>query len=300
MRDGRDHPHGAHKVNRVSTGSRPRLARPGAVWLVLGSIATVQIGAAIAKHLFGLASPTGIVWLRLATAAVVLLLWSRPKLRGRTRNDWLLVTGYAVALAGMNWCIYQAFSRIPVGLAVTLEFLGPLTVALVTSRGVREIVWALLGGTGVVLLGFSPTSLSWAGVGFALLAGTGWAAYIVISPHLGRHWDGIGGLAVAHGFGAIALAAPAILLNGAALANPTVIGLGLLVGLLSSVIPYSLELQALRTLPTRVFSVLMSLEPAFAALAAFIILGERLSLVDLMAMGCVVVASVGITRSAKG
>ena len=290
----------SHKVNRVSTGSRPRLARPGAVWLVLGSIATVQIGAAIAKHLFGLASPTGIVWLRLATAAVVLLLWSRPKLRGRTRNDWLLVTGYAVALAGMNWCIYQAFSRIPVGLAVTLEFLGPLTVALVTSRGVREIVWALLGGTGVVLLGFSPTSLSWAGVGFALLAGTGWAAYIVISPHLGRHWDGIGGLAVAHGFGAIALAAPAILLNGTALANPTVIGLGLLVGLLSSVIPYSLELQALRTLPTRVFSVLMSLEPAFAALAAFIILGERLSLVDLMAMGCVVVASVGITRSAKG
>jgi len=283
----------------VSTGSRPRLARPSAVWLVLGSITTVQVGAAIAKHLFGLATPTGIVWLRLATAAVILLLWSRPRLRGRTRNDWLLVTGYAVALAGMNWSIYQAFSRIPVGLAVTLEFLGPLTVALVTSRGVREIVWALLAAAGVALLGFSPTSLSWAGIGFALLAGTGWAAYIVISPHLGRRWDGIGGLAVAHGFGAIAFALPAILLNGIALANPTVLGLGLLVGLLSSVIPYSLELQALRTLPTRVFSILMSLEPAFAAMAAFIILGERLSLVDLMAMACVVAASVGITRSVQ-
>jgi len=283
----------------VSTGSRPRLARPSAVWLVLGSITTVQVGAAIAKHLFGLATPTGIVWLRLATAAVILLLWSRPRLRGRTRNDWLLVTGYAVALAGMNWSIYQAFSRIPVGLAVTLEFLGPLTVALVTSRGVREIVWALLATAGVALLGFSPTSLSWAGIGFALLAGTGWAAYIVISPHLGRRWDGIGGLAVAHGFGAIAFALPAILLNGIALANPTVLGLGLLVGLLSSVIPYSLELQALRTLPTRVFSILMSLEPAFAAMAAFIILGERLSLVDLMAMACVVAASVGITRSVQ-
>ncbi|HEY5482855.1 MAG TPA: EamA family transporter [Propionibacteriaceae bacterium] len=283
----------------MSTGSRPRLARPSAVWLVLGSITTVQVGAAIAKHLFGLATPTGIVWLRLATAAVILLLWSRPRLRGRTRNDWLLVTGYAVALAGMNWSIYQAFSRIPVGLAVTLEFLGPLTVALVTSRGVREIVWALLATAGVALLGFSPTSLSWAGIGFALLAGTGWAAYIVISPHLGRRWDGIGGLAVAHGFGAIAFALPAILLNGIALANPTVLGLGLLVGLLSSVIPYSLELQALRTLPTRVFSILMSLEPAFAAMAAFIILGERLSLVDLMAMACVVAASVGITRSVQ-
>ena len=269
------------------------------MWLVLGSITTVQVGAAIAKHLFGLATPTGIVWLRLATAAVILLLWSRPRLRGRTRKDWLLVTGYAVALAGMNWSIYQAFSRIPVGLAVTLEFLGPLAVALVTSRGVREIVWALLAATGVALLGFSPTSLSWAGVGFALLAGTGWAAYIVISPHLGRRWDGIGGLAVAHGFGAVALAVPAILLNGAALANPTVIGLGLLVGLLSSVIPYSLELQALRTLPTRVFSILMSLEPAFAAMAAFLILGERLGLVDLMAMACVVAASVGITRSVQ-
>lgn len=274
-----------------------RFTRPGAVWLVLASIATVQIGAAIAKHLFGLASPTGIVWLRLTSAALVLLLWSRPKLRGRSRSDWLLVSGYAVSLVGMNWCIYQAFSRIPVGLAVTLEFLGPLTVALATSRGVREVVWALLGGVGVVLLGFSPTSLSWTGVGFALLAGAGWAAYIVISPHLGRRWDGIGGLAIAHGFGAIALAAPAILLNGVALANPKVIGLGLLVGLLSSVIPYSLELNALRTLPTRVFSVLMSLEPAFAALAAFLILGEQLGVIELIAMGCVVVASVGITRS---
>ena len=283
----------------MTTSTGRRVARPGAVWLVLGSIATVQIGAAIAKHLFGLASPTGIVWLRLTSAAVVLLAWSRPRLRGRTRQDWLLVTGYAASLAGMNWCIYQAFSRIPVGLAVTIEFLGPLTVALVTSRGVREVVWALLGGTGVVLLGFSPNALSWAGVGFALLAGTGWAMYILVSPHLGRHWDGIGGLAVAHGFGAVALAVPAILLNGTALANPTVIGLGVLVGLLSSVIPYSLELNALRTLPTRVFSVLMSLEPAFAALAAFLILGERLSLVDLLAMGCVVIASVGITRSAR-
>jgi inner membrane transporter RhtA len=284
-------------VNEGETA--PQRTRLGAVWLVLGSITTVQIGAAIAKHLFGDLTPTGVVWLRLVSAAVVLLAIARPRLRGRTRKDWLLVVTYAVALAGMNWCIYQAFSRIPVGLAVTLEFLGPLAVALVTSRGVREIVWALLGGTGVVLLGFSPTSLSWAGVGYALLAGAGWAAYIVISPHLGRRWDGLGGLAVAHGFGAFALAVPAILLNGAALANPTVIGLGALVGLLSSVIPYSLELTALRTLPTRVFSVLMSLEPAFAALAAFLILGERLSRVDLMAMGCVVIASVGITRSAR-
>ncbi len=284
-------------MSRVSKGTQPRRARLGAVWLVLGSITTVQIGAAIAKHLFGLATPTGIVWLRLTTAAIVLLIWARPRLRGRTRKDWLFVLGYAIALAGMNWSIYQAFSRIPVGLAVTLEFLGPLTVALVTSRGVREIIWALLAAAGVALLGFSPTALSWSGIGFALLAGTGWALYIVIAPHLGRRWDGISGLAVAHGFGAVVFAIPAILTDGSALATPTVLGLGLLVGLLSSVIPYSLELQALRSLPTRVFSILMSLEPAVAALAAFIILREGLSLVDLAAMACVVAASVGITRS---
>lgn len=277
----------------------PQRTRLGAVWLVLGSIATVQIGAAIAKHLFGDLTPTGVVWLRLVSAAVVLLAIARPKLRGRTSKDWLLVVAYAVALAGMNWSIYQSFSRIPVGLAVTLEFLGPLGVALVTSRGVREVAWALLAGVGVVLLGFSPTSLSWAGVGFALLAGVGWAGYILVSPHLGRRWNGISGLAVAHGIGALLFAAPAIAANGSAYLHPTVLGLGVLVGILSSVIPYSLELKALRTMPTRVFSILMSLEPAFAALAAFLILRESLSLVDLAAMACVVAASVGITRSVR-
>lgn len=278
----------------------PQRTHLGAVWLVLGSIATVQIGAAIAKHLFGDLTPTGVVWLRLVSAAVVLLAITRPRLRGRTSKDWLLVVVYAFALAGMNWCIYQSFSRIPVGLAVTLEFLGPLAVALVTSRGVREVAWALLAGVGVVLLGFSPTSLSWAGVGFALLAGVGWAGYIVVSPHLGRRWNGISGLAVAHGIGALLFAAPALIANGSSYLHPTVLGLGVLIGILSSVIPYSLELQALRTLPTRVFSILMSLEPAFAALAAFVILRETLSLVDLAAMACVVAASVGITRSVRG
>lgn len=284
----------------MTEGAAPQCTRLGTVWLVLGSIASVQVGAAIAKHLFGDLTPTGVVWLRLASAAVVLLAVVRPRLRGRTRTDWLLVLAYTAALVGMNWAIYQSFSRIPVGLAVTLEFLGPLTVALVTSRGVREVVWALLGGVGVVLLGFSPTSLSWVGIGFALLAGSGWAAYILISPHLGRRWDGISGLAVAHGLGAVAFAVPALVGNGSAFLDPRVLGLGLLVGVLSSVIPYSLELKALRTMPTRVFSVLMSLEPAFAALAAFLILGENLSLVDLAAMACVVAASVGITRSVRG
>ncbi len=277
----------------------PQRTRFGAVWLVLGSIATVQIGAAIAKGLFGSLSPTGVVWLRLTAAAIVLLAITRPSLRGRTTRDWLLVVTYAIALAGMNWSIYQSFSRIPVGLAVTLEFLGPLAVALVTSRGVREIGWALLAGVGVLLLGFSPTSLSLAGVGFALLAGAGWAGYIVVSPHLGRRWNGISGLAVAHGIGAVVFAVPALISNGPAYLDPRVLGLGLLVGILSSVIPYSLELKALRTMPTRVFSILMSLEPAFAALAAFVILHESLGLVDLTAMACVVAASVGITRSAR-
>ncbi|HQE30721.1 MAG TPA: EamA family transporter [Propionibacteriaceae bacterium] len=266
-----------------------------AIWLVIAAIVSVQGGAAFAKSLFGQIDPTAMVWLRLAASALILVVIVRPRLAGRTRHDWLVAAAYAVTLVLMNWAIYQSFARIPLGLAVTIEFLGPLAVAVAMSRGWREVLLALLAGAGVVLLGFSPTQVDWVGVAYALLAGVGWAGYIVVGPWLGRAWKGLDGLAVASVMGTAALAVPAVLLGGSALVSRHILVAGAAVGLLSSVIPYSLELQALRTLPRRVFSILMSLEPAVAAGAALLLLGERLSVVDMVAMACVIAASVGVS-----
>jgi inner membrane transporter RhtA len=268
-----------------------------AVWLVISGIISVQVGAVIAKNLFDLVPPTAMVWLRLMTSAVILLLVARPRLTGHSGRDWLIVLGFGISFMTMNWAIYQSFARIPLGIAVTIEFLGPLTVAVIGSRRVTDLIWVVLAGTGVALLGVSRASLTLAGVGFALLAAVCWAFYILLSAQTGRRWPGISGLAIASMVGAIALAPPAIVEAGSQMLNPTVLILGLAVGLLSSVIPYSFELIALRRIPPRVFSILMSLEPAVAALAAMILLGEFLSLVQWLAMACVVMASIGATRT---
>jgi inner membrane transporter RhtA len=267
------------------------------VWLVVWGIISVQVGAAIAKDLFHLVPPTALVWLRLFTSAIILLIMARPRLPGHSRRDWLIVLGFGVSLMTMNWAIYQSFARIPLGIAVTIEFLGPLAVAVIGSRRLRDLIWVLLAATGVALLGASRATLSLAGVGFALLAGLGWACYILLSAQTGRRWPGLTGLALASMVGAIALAPPAILDAGSRLLNPTVLALGAAVGLLSSVIPYSFELMALRRIPPRVFSILMSLEPAAAALAAMIVLGEILTLIQWLAMACVVIASIGATST---
>jgi inner membrane transporter RhtA len=198
----------------------------------------------------------------------------------------------------MNWSIYQSFARIPLGIAVTIEFLGPLAVAVIGSRRLIDLIWVVLAGGGVALLGLSRTTLTFAGVGFALLAAVAWAGYILLSAQTGRRWPGLTGLAIASVVGAIVLAPPAILEAGSRMLNPTVLTLGVGVGLLSSVIPYSFELIALRRIPPRVFSILMSLEPAAAAIAGMLVLGEFLTLVQWLAMACVVIASIGATRAA--
>lgn len=270
-----------------------------AVWLVVAGIVSVQVGAAIAKGLFDLVPPTAMVWLRLITSAVILLLVARPRLTGHSGRDWLIALGFGVSLLVMNWAIYQSFARIPLGIAVTIEFLGPLTVAVIGSRRLTDLIWVALAGMGVALLGLSRATLTLAGVGFALLAALGWAFYILLSAQTGRRWPGISGIAIASMVGAIVLAPPAIVEAGSQMLNPTILALGFAIGLLSSVIPYSFELIALRRIPPRVFSILMSLEPAAAALAAMILLGEFLSLVQWLAMGCVVAASIGVTRTSS-
>lgn len=269
------------------------------VWLVLGGILSVQFGAGIAKGLFDEVTPTAMVWLRLVTSAVVLGLVARPVLRGRTRDDWAVALGFGVSLGVMNWAIYQAFARIPLGLAVTIEFVGPLTLAILGSRRALDLVWAALAGLGVALLGFEPGDLNLAGVAFALVAGGAWAAYILLSAQTGRRWPGLDGLAVASVVATLLLAPFAVVSGGAGLLDLRILALGAAVGMLSSVIPYSLEMTALRTIRPALFSVLMSLEPAAAALAGVVVLQEFLTPLQLLAMACVVGASVGATRSQR-
>ena len=267
-----------------------------AIWLVVVGIVSVQVGAAFAKDLFGTISPTAIVWLRLVTSALVLTAIARPRLKARSREDWMVVVGFGVSLGVMNWAIYQSFARIPLGIAVTIEFIGPLTLAVLGSRRVRDLVWVGLAGLGVLLLGFEPADLTVAGVLYALLAGAAWAAYILLSARTGARWPGLDGLAVASVLATLLLTVPAIVSGGDTLLDGRVLLIGAMIGLLSSVIPYSCEMTALRTLPPSVFSILMSLEPAAAALAAIVILHEVITPLQGVAIACVIAASVGATR----
>jgi inner membrane transporter RhtA len=266
-------------------------------WMVLAAILSVQSGAGIAKTLFEQLPPAAVVWLRLVTAAVVLLVLVRPALRGRTRADWAVVVAFGVALAGMNWAIYEAFSRIPLGIAVTIEFLGPLALAVAGSRRALDLVWVALAGTGVFLLSWDNGDLDVVGVLFALLAAACWAAYILLSAATGRRFSGSSGLAMAMVVGVVMVGPAAVAQAGDALLDPRLVLIGVGVGVLSSVIPYSLEMQALRRLRPGVFSILMSLQPAAAALVGMVLLAEFLTAAQWTAVACVIIASVGATRS---
>ncbi|WP_116246487.1 DMT family transporter [Nocardiopsis sp. FIRDI 009] len=281
------------------TGLSPRSAMASVppVWLVLVSISSVQIGAGVAKNLFEALPPAAVVWLRLLTSAVLLVLVARPALRGRGRTDWTVVVGYGVALAMMNFFIYQAFARIPLGIAVTIEYLGPLTIAILGSRRRIDLLWAALAGLGVVALGLESGSMDPWGIVFAVLAATAWAGYILLSAATGQRFSGASGLAIASVVGVVLLAPVGVAQGGAALLDWRLLLFGLAVGVLSSVVPYSLELTALRRMPPRVFGVLMSLQPAAAALVGLVLLGELLTVWQWLAVVCVIVASAGATRT---
>ena len=269
------------------------------VWLVLIGILSVQFGAAVSKGLFVEIPPVGMVLLRLGTSALILLAVARPRLTGRTAADWRPVIALGLVLGAMNWAFYESFARIPLGVAVTIEFIGPLSVAALGSRRPRDLVWVGLAAVGIVLFGAGPAEIDLLGFGLALLAGTCWALYILLTAATGRRWEGVDGLAVASTIAALAVAPFAVTTAGTALLEPRLLLLGALVGLLSSVIPYSLEMIALRTMPPRVFGILMSLEPAVAALVAALLLQEWLTPLQLVAMACVIAASVGASRRAS-
>jgi inner membrane transporter RhtA len=267
------------------------------VTLVLIGIASVQFGAAVSKGQFGEIPPVGMVWLRLFTSSLILLALARPRLGGRTAVEWRPVLALGVALGAMNWAFYESFARIPLGGAVTIEFIGPLALAAVGSRRRRDLMWVGLAALGVILFGAGPTKVDPLGFGLALLAGGCWALYILSTAATGRRWAGVEGLAVASTVATLAIAPFAVATAGARLLEPRLLVLGALVGVLSSVIPYSLEMTALRTLPPRVFGILVSLEPATAALVAALLLREFLTPLQLLAMAFVTAATVGATRT---
>ena len=272
---------------------------PAPLYVIVG-IASTQVGGAIAKTLFDDLGPGGTVFLRTVFAAIVLLLLWRPALAGHGRNDLALAVAFGVALAAMNLSFYEAIDRIPLGIAVTIEFVGPLAVAIGGSRRALDLLWAALAAAGIVLLARAGGHVNTSGIAFALLAGVFWAAYILLSARTGRVFPRGTGLSLAMAVGAVLLLPVGIAGGGSALLRPELLAAGAGVAMLSSAIPYSLELAALRRLPTQVFGILLSLEPAMAALAGFVILDQGLRPRDAIAIALVAMASAGASLTGEG
>lgn len=268
--------------------------------LVLASIGSVQLGAAWVTTIFHHVGASGACLLRLASASVVMLVLRRPALRSFTRSQWSTVVALGVVLAGMNLAFYQAISRIPLGTAVTIEFIGPLLVALAGSRRPLDLLWALLAAGGIVALcNAVSTGTSVAGLAFAAAAGLLWGAYILLQSRLGRGFGDSSGLAIAMTVAAAVTLAPGAAAAGSRLLAAGTLAVGAAVGMLSSAIPYSLELRALRSLSTSTFGVLMSLEPAVAALSGAVVLAQAITLRDSLGIGLVVMASLGASLASK-
>ena len=266
--------------------------------MVIGAVVSVQCGSAAATTLFDRVGPAGAVLYRLLTAAVLLLAIWRPRALQAGREGVLLAGAFGVSLAGMNLCFYESLDRIPLGIAVTFEFVGPLLVGLFGTRRPLDLVWVGCAAAGVLLLSRPSGSASAAGIGFALLAGGFWAAYILLSARIGRVFPGGRGLALAMGIAAALMVIPGTLAAGGDLLDPGAAAVGAAAGVLSSVIPYSLELEALRRIAVGTFGVLMSLEPAVAALIGLIALGQDLAAIDVAGIALVVVASAGVLGAA--
>jgi inner membrane transporter RhtA len=301
----------------------PIAAVPPSV-LVCTGIVSVQLGAGFAARLFSQVSPAGVTGLRLWSAALIVAVLGGRALAGSVRRtitdrawrDAGVVLTFGLVLGLMNYSIYQSFARIPLGIAVTIEFLGPLAVAVASSRRWLDLLWVALAGLGVALLthggtGVAATAHKQAGgvhglggglgpeatgVVFALIAASSWAAYMILSRSTGRRYSGSSGLSIAMVVAAIVVTGPALADGGPAMAHPGVIATGAAIGLLSSVIPYRLELEALRRIPARVFGIWMSLEPAVAALIGLLLLAQSLSVLQWLAICCVIVACAGASR----
>jgi len=269
---------------------------PSAIGLVAAAALSIQFGAALATHLFDRVGPAGAVMLRVTIAAILMVILARPgrRLRHVGRRDLGVAVAFGLVLAGMNLCFYEAIDRIPLGVAVTLEFSGPLAVALAGSRRWTDGVWAALAGAGVALLATGAgRHLDPVGLVMALLAGAGWVGYILLSKQTGVRFDARTGLAIAMLSGAVVLLPVGLAAAGADLFQPSVLLIAAAVAVLSSVVPYSFELVALRRVTPRAFGVMLSLDPAIAAAAGLLVLGQHLTGRELTALALVVAANLG-------
>jgi inner membrane transporter RhtA len=269
--------------------------------LVLLSIASIQLGSAIAKSLFDFLNPLAVVLLRVAFAAVVLLVLWRPQIAAISRQNWIALIPFGLSLALMNLTFYLAIERIPIGIVVALEFIGPLGLAIANSRRFIDLLWVVLAAVGVVLLApIGGLSLDLTGIVLALTAGGLWAVYILLSVKIGRALPGGAGLALAMTVGAIVLFPFGVAAGGLTLFEPKLLLIGFGVAMLSSALPYSLELEALRWMPVQVFGILLSLEPVVAASIGFFVLGETLELPAVIAILLIAIAAAGASCYQRG
>jgi len=311
----RDHELAAGPGDEPAAGPRHRRAPLAAVppaALVLTGVFSVQFGAGLAARLFAQIAPAAVNGLRLWTSAVVMAVaGARPLrtalsglMRRRAWRDAAVVAGFGLTLAVMNFSIYQSFARIPLGIAVTVEFLGPLGLAVASSRRLLDLLWVGLAGTGVALLargaavagGHGTVAI---GLAFGLLAAVSWAGYILLSKATGQRFPGSTGLTIAMVVAAVVITPVGVAAGRGALLRPGILLTGLGIGLLSSIIPYSLEMEALRRIPPRVFGIWMSLEPAVAALVGLVLLGQALAAREWLAIGCVMIACAGAARGSR-
>ncbi len=279
------------------SGNSGWLVRAPSGGLVVAAIASVQFGGALAVHLFASVGPAGAVLLRLLSASIVLAAVSRPRLQGRALRQLPLAAAFGLVLAGMNLSFYESIDRIPLGIAVSLEFVGPLAVAVGGSRRPIDLLWVTLAAAGIIALTHRGAhGVDTLGVLFALLAGCLWGAYILLSAQVGRAFERGTGLAVAMCIATLVTLPVGIAAAGVRLVHPASLALGCAVGMLSSAIPYSFELEALRRIAPPVFGVLMSLEPAMAAFAGLLVLDQGLSGRALIGIALVISASIGASR----
>jgi inner membrane transporter RhtA len=265
-----------------------------AALMAVGSMTLVQLGAALAKPTLDSFGPLGTTWLRLAWAALLLAVITRPRILSYSWVQWRGAILLGAAMAGMTLCYFQAVIRIPLGLATAIEFLGPLGVAAFGMRRAWHAVWPLLALVGVVLLVHDGSSwtVDPVGAGFALAAGFGWAIYILLMKRVGQAFEGLQGLTMSLAVAALVATPWGLAENGGHIPLP-VLGITIGLAILVPLLPYALEMMALRRMPTRAFGILMSAEPALGTLIGFVVLGQALSPAQLAGIALVVIASLG-------